>query len=153
MEPVRPSLRSGLAIAAQAVVNQATKFSSQVAISFGMALILLATPIIRLYGSTYEDSAALLRILAIGQIVHGVTGPIGVVMLMTGNQKKIFYFDAMFLALKVVMLGVGIHYFGLVGAAISEVVYLLIMRLTGVIFVYKHTGLVTTLWGRQRILD
>ena len=137
----------------QEVINHATTFSSRVALIFGIALILLATPIIQLYGSSYSNAATLLRILAIGQIIHGITGPIGIVMLMTGNQKKLFYFDLLFLLLKIVMLSLAVHYFGLLGAALAEVIYLLIMRLTGAAFVRRHTGLVTTLWRRPRLTN
>jgi len=137
----------------QEVVRNATKVSSQVAIGVGVGLILFANPIIRLYGASYAHAAELLRILAIGQIVYGVTGPIGVVMLMTGNQKKIFHFDAMFLVLKVAMLSIGVVCFGLVGAATAEVLYLVTMRLVGAMFVRKHTGLVTTLWGHGGAME
>lgn len=135
---------------AQEVVTQATRFSSQLALAFGAALIIFASPIIRLYGSGYAEAALLLRILALGQIIHGVTGPIGIVMLMTGKQKQLFFFDTLFLVLKVILLSIGIIYFGLMGAAIAEVFCLLIMRIAGVLFVYKHTGILTTMWGRQR---
>lgn len=131
----------------QGILSEATRFSTLVALGIGLPVLAFAGFIVRLYGPEYESAVLLLRILTVGQMIQGITGPIGVVMLMTGNQRKLVYFDLPFLALKVVGIASGIHYFGLVGAAVGEVIYLAAMRFCGVLFVYKQTGLVTTMWG------
>ena len=133
----------------QEILSEATRFSTLVALGVGLPLLAFAGFIVRLYGPEYEPAVVLLRILTIGQMIQGITGPIGVVMLMTGNQRKLMYFDLPFLAFKVVVISAGIHFFGLVGAAVGEVAYLAVMRFGGVVFVYRQTGLVTTMWGMR----
>lgn len=133
-------------VAARTAVQRAARFSAAMALACGVFLALTAEFIARLYGTEFHMAGLLLRILVVGQVVNGLTGPMGAVLMMTGNQQKLFYFDLSFILLKVLAIAVGIHYWGLVGAAIGEVSYLAAMRLSGVVFTYRQTGIITMIW-------
>jgi len=135
---------------AQELVSRATRFSSAIALGVGVPLILSAKVILHLYGPSFQGADILLIILTGAQIVRGLTGPIGVTLMMTGNQRRLFYFDSIFLLIKIAAIIVGIHYFGLIGAAIGEAMYWVTERVVGVAFTYKLTGLMTIMWRHPR---
>lgn len=136
--------------ATQNFISHAVRFSSLTAVTVGLVLMSSATFIASLYGPGFATSGVLLRILTVGQIVHGVTGPVGAVLTMTGHQKQAFYIDVLFLAIRVTAIVVGIHFLGIVGAALGEVASRVAMRLTEVRFTYRKTGLITMIWEGHR---
>lgn len=135
---------------AQALISRATRFSSGVSVLIGLPLIVFADFIYHLYGIGFQTAGILLRILTVAQIIRGLTGPIGIVLLMTGHQRRLFYFDVAFLCLKIALVATGLHYFGLLGAAIGEAGYLITERIAGVVLTYKLTGLLTVMWKKPR---
>ncbi|MHB1828456.1 MAG: oligosaccharide flippase family protein [Steroidobacteraceae bacterium] len=135
---------------AQNAIQRAVRFSAFVAVCCGVMLYFLAKFIVRLYGAQFVPAANILRVLLVGQVIIGITGPQGAVLMMTGNQKTLFYSDLAFLTLKIMVIAIGIHYLGVLGAAIGEVVYIAAMRSVGVLITYRKTGLVTMVWRTSR---
>jgi O-antigen/teichoic acid export membrane protein len=131
---------------AQVALQRVVRFSALAALSCGIPLFAFSNFIASFYGPQFKGAGDLLKILVLGQVINALTGPLGAVLMMTGNQKQLFYFDLVFLTLKVVIITIGIHYFGIVGAALGEVLYLALMRVAGVAYTYRQTGLITMLW-------
>jgi len=73
-----------------------------------------------LYGSFYGQAGEILAFLVLGQLVLLVAGPAGTLMILSGHQKQVLYFDifsAVMFFLFAYFLG---NAFGPVGVAISS---------------------------------
>ncbi|MFZ4688273.1 MAG: polysaccharide biosynthesis C-terminal domain-containing protein [Polymorphobacter sp.] len=72
-----------------------------------------------LFGPEFVAGAPALRILALGQLVNVVSGPIGTVMLMTGQERTSLYVAMFSIAVLLVLCFTLIPAFGLIGAALT----------------------------------
>ena len=135
---------------AQNAIQRAVRFSAAIAIACGAILYMFSGFVVHLYGEQFVAASILLRVLLVGQVITGITGPQGAVLMMTGNQKTLFYCDLAFLTLKVAIIASAIHYLGLLGAAVGELLYIAAMRLSGVFITYRRTGLMTMIWRTRR---
>lgn len=72
-----------------------------------------------LFGPEFVAGAPALRILALGQMVNVLSGPLGVVLLMTGNERSSLAISAASLVLLAVLSVTLIPAYGLIGAAMT----------------------------------
>ena len=100
----RLSAAATLALAAPVVV---------IFVLFGEELLSLA------FGSSYGAGSAALAILALGQLVNALTGSVGLLLNMSGNERDTLRAGAAAVLVNVAMNLVLIPPFGLVGAAIA----------------------------------
>lgn len=74
------------------VIGDLVRRTTQVMVASALALavgaFLLATPVLSVFGENFEQGATALRILAIGQAVALATGPMGVLLVMTGREQR-----------------------------------------------------------------
>ena len=103
----------------QRMISLAATISSVPALVIGGLFFAFAEPILSLaFGEFYAQSANLLRILTIGQVVCVLTGPSEVVLMMTGHQRITWRIN---LVAVIAIAGCGtlaLVYGGLVGLAI-----------------------------------
>jgi O-antigen/teichoic acid export membrane protein len=87
--------------------------------SLPLFLLMLLWPegLLGFFGSEFPQGAPLLRVLALGQMVNAVTGPVGFNLLMSGKEKQFAYTLATIATLNVAANLVLIPHFGAVGAA------------------------------------
>lgn len=91
--------------------------------SFLLCVILIFSPFIMgLFGQEFTEAANILRILAIGQFVNAVTGAVGYLLQMTGNE--VYLRNSMFISISllVVLLFALVPFWGMYGAAIAVAV-------------------------------
>lgn len=75
-------------------------------------------PILRfLYGNVYENGAAVMVFLGLGQIVSVLTGPCALTLLMTGRQKSLMGVSIFTGVLTVLLAFIFVSAFGIVGVA------------------------------------
>lgn len=77
--------------------------------------------LLSVFGPEFVIAATALWILSLGQLVNAITGPIGVLTVMSGNEHITLVLSVVGLALTLGMSIVLIPQFGLVGAAVSAV--------------------------------
>jgi O-antigen/teichoic acid export membrane protein len=75
--------------------------------------------IVGIYGSGLEDAAVLLQILFVGQLVNACTGPIGYVLMMSGNARYVNASNAYALGVGLISMGILAALFGVSGATIG----------------------------------
>lgn len=75
-----------------------------------------------LYGSAYAEGGAVLFVLTLGQLINSATGPVGMLLIMTGRQNQWFNITAVSLVINLILNWVLIQRIGLVGAAIATAV-------------------------------
>ena len=99
------------------MLKRVTRWNTTVSIPVFAALILIPGPMLALFGSTYKDGALALAILAFGQLVNALSGPLGAVINMTGRPYVNLVNNILVAALNVIMGLYLIPRYELVGAA------------------------------------
>lgn len=81
------SFHSGHPARARKVMNTAMLFSAVGAAPLFLAMFLAPALPLGLFGPEFTEGADLLRVLAAGQFVNAVTGPVGFALMMTGRER------------------------------------------------------------------
>ncbi|GAB3274040.1 flippase [Parahaliea aestuarii] len=105
-----------------------------------VAMLLFPQPILSLFGSGYASAAPVLIILALGQFVNVVTGPVGYLLQMSGHYRQVRNNTAL-AALTAVGLNVMLTpQYGILGAAVAAAVALSVVNLLGLWQVRRLLG-------------
>lgn len=104
-------------------------------IFFGDDIILL------LFGSQYVDAYPIMVILGFGQIVNVIMGSVGVLLNMTGNEKKVIKTLTVSLLVNVILIVSLTPILGAAGAAYGVSISMVIWNLMMSYDVYKYTGI------------
>jgi len=105
------------------------------------ALLLLAHPLLGLFGNTYEKGAAALAVLAAGQLVNAATGPLGQMINMSGRPYITMVNNAAVAGLNVAGCLVLIPRYGVTGAACSTTAAITLVNLIKLVQVRLIFGL------------
>jgi O-antigen/teichoic acid export membrane protein len=104
-----------------------------------------------LYGPTFTQGQTALIILGIGQFYNVLAGPVGWLLLMTGNERDtVTSLVASVTVNAVLNLGLTPH-MGLEGAAIASASSIITWNTLMAFFVYKRLGVHSTVLGRIRL--
>jgi O-antigen/teichoic acid export membrane protein len=108
-------------------------------ISLPLFVLTLGFPgwVLGLFGPDFVGGATALRILALGQLVNILAGPIGVVLLMTGNERQSLYVSMVSLVLLAVCCVTLIPMYGLNGAAMSTALIIATRTLLSLVMVRR----------------
>jgi O-antigen/teichoic acid export membrane protein len=81
-------------------------------------MLLFPQILLGFFGSEFVKGASVLRILAIGQFVNAVTGPVGLILLMTNKERHFALSMAVISGVNVLGNFLVIPVMGIVGAAL-----------------------------------
>lgn len=89
-----------------------------------LCLIMLVWPsqLLRFFGTEFTEAATLLQILAIGQFINAITGPVGFGLLMTGREKAFAAVSAFIAITNIAGNLWAIPQWGAVGAAVVTMI-------------------------------
>jgi O-antigen/teichoic acid export membrane protein len=115
-----------------------------VACSAPVLLIFVAMPerILSIFGSDFPDGAAILQILAVGQFINIALGSVGILLVMSGQEKQFRNVLVVSVCVALLLNVALIPAYGAIGAAIAEASALLVLN---VLFGYA-------IWRRHGIL-
>ncbi len=99
-----------------------TRWSLAVSLPICLVLVFYAGPFLGIFGQGFAAGAASLGILTIGQLVNAATGPVGIMILMTGRPYVNLVNAITTLAISALLSFLLIPHFGMVGAAIGNTV-------------------------------
>jgi O-antigen/teichoic acid export membrane protein len=148
--PLQPRLAAAWAKGdrsrAQELINEAAKLSAVIGLASAVLLIPFAGIVPYLYGTQFQASADILRILVIGQLFNALAGPCGLVLASTGHQRTALY--AVVAALGVNVLGnlVLVPLYAANGAAVAVTMSLLTWNVIMVWRVSRLTRLNTSIF-------
>lgn len=112
-----------------------TKWTFIMSLPLFLLFVLLAEPIMSVFGKDFSTGAAALMILGAGEMINAGVGSVGYMLMMTGRIKTVFFNSLVFLALNVILNYLLIPEYGIVGAAIatgSSIAFVNILRLAEV---------------------
>ena len=128
------------------IVNRATRLRF-IASLIAVAMFALLGPwLLSLFGPEFVAGFQLLMILACGQLVQGLAGPVVRLMSISGHQDRTLIVFAVALVLLVVMIAVLVPVFGVTGAAIAAVIDMVIWTVWMRWLVIRHIGIRPTIF-------
>jgi len=131
------------------VAKKSTLLMTVIVLPFLLSIMIFTESIMSLFGDEFSYSVVPLQILLAGQLVNVMCGPVGYMLMMTGNEsiyKKITTFSI------VIMLSTSLYMipaFGVNGAALATAITMVFQNFLFAYFGYKKIG-VSTLWFLKR---
>ena len=129
------------------LARTATALSTFLVLPPAILIIVLAEPVLSLFGGEFTGGAFVLQVLLVGQMLYVCTGPSGLVLAMTGNEKVNLLLTVSSLIALLIGLPLAAQYFGLLGVVIAMSLVLILRNFASLIAVHRLTG-VRILSGR-----
>lgn len=152
MLPLRPAISAAFTRGDRAALRRNTRAAAALALALGLPaalmFLLFAGPFMGIFGPDFERGASALRILVAGQVVNVAAGPVGVLLTMTGHEKRVAAAVGGSAVGNVILNLALIPRFGIEGAAIATAVSLILWNLVMVTWAVRHLGINPTLLGR-----
>jgi len=98
-----------------------------------------------LFGPSFVAGYPVLVILTLGQLVNALTGSVGLILTMTGNQLEALRILVGSAALNVLLNALLVSRWGIIGAAVATGTCIAFQNLAMAYFVWKRLGLKTTI--------
>jgi O-antigen/teichoic acid export membrane protein len=123
------------------VARKSTKLAFWATLPILLMLVLLGETILKtLYGTEFAAAYPAMMIMVVGQVINGMSGSTGNLMNMTGNERE---FRNMIVAAALVNVALSfilIPRFGMLGAAASAAVCLVIWNVGALVYIKHHFG-------------
>jgi len=113
-----------------------TKWIFSLSLPLAVLLIFFSHEIMAIFGQEFSDGAAVLAILAVGQILNSVTGPLGVMIDMGGRSKFTLLNSVLHFSLQIGLCILLIPRYGVLGAAVAKTVSIAFLRMIRLIQVH-----------------
>ncbi|MDV2996276.1 MAG: hypothetical protein N4J56_005930 [Chroococcidiopsis sp. SAG 2025] len=130
----------------QQLVSTIAQWMFYPALAIAIGLIVFAEPVLQLFGAEFTTARGALIVLILGQLVNVGAGSVGYLLIMTGNQIPAASVMGISAFTNVVLNFVGIHWLGIVGAALATAFSMMLWN------VWLHTIVVKRLNVRPSIL-
>ena len=97
-----------------------TKWITGLTMPLALVIILFSAPLMRIFGAEFEIGWPVLVIGTIGQLVNCAVGSVGLLLLMSGNQRRLIRVQASMAAVAVLSNIILIPLLGMIGAALAS---------------------------------
>ena len=131
----------------QHLVSKIARWMFYPAMATAMGLICFAKPVLQLFGAEFVAAKGALVALILGQLVNVGAGSVGYLMTMTGHQNQSALVMAVAALVNAILNLIGIHFLGIVGAAIATAFSMTLWNVWLYILVIQKLGV------RPSILD
>ena len=125
----------------EALAVRSVKLMLLLSLPLFILCLFFPTYVLHLFGDGFADGAVALMILAVGQLVNVSTGPVGVLLLMSGHEKVLRKNSLISAAVVVVSGVVLIPWLGITGAAISAMAASVSMQVLSVLSLRQVLGM------------
>jgi O-antigen/teichoic acid export membrane protein len=119
-------------------IKQIGVINAAFAIPITLFIVLFSEPLLNLFGAEYTVGTVLLPILAIGQLVNALAGPVMYILNMTGKEKLSQRIMIWMTLLNIVLNVALIPTYGIVGAAIATTISMVTWNVIAALYVYKY---------------
>ncbi len=127
--------------AAGSFAARSMRLSALLAVPAGAVLIVGGKFILSQIGPEFAAAYPILVVLVIGQVVFACTGPCGMVLAMSGNEKTNLLISISTTALLLVVAPIAAHFAGLMGVAVAMASILPLRNFIAFIMVYRLEGI------------
>jgi len=129
--------------ALQSMFRQLFSWMSLVAIGAGGFLILFGRAVLNIFGPAFVEGYPILVILAIGQVVSVIAGPVGYLMNLTGHQRLSARAFAVSALVNMTITAILLPWAGRIGAAIGTTLALIFQNVWLAWLIRRHIGIDT----------
>jgi O-antigen/teichoic acid export membrane protein len=136
----------------QTVVQHAARLAFAYAVISAIVIFVWGDTVVRMFGQDFMSAYTMLVILAAGQVVNSIAGPVGLIMAMTGNQSEAMRIMFFFALLNVMLNHIFINAHGAIGAAIATSVTMVIWNFLLIYRVIKLLRFNPTALNMNRLL-
>jgi O-antigen/teichoic acid export membrane protein len=119
------------------LMSTVTRWSFMVGAPVALIIILFGEPILHFFGNGFIVAVPALRILALAQLVNATTGPVGVILTMSGHPNLNLLNSVLTLGLSIFLGFLLIPRLGILGAAISSGISTSLVNLLRTIQVFQ----------------
>jgi len=119
------------------IVNNATRIIFFSSLPVFMILFCFPNFILGLFGPEYIEGSSVLRILLIAQFTNAITGPVGPLMQMSGNQKVLQNIIALSLVFNILISLILVSRMESIGVAIGSAVGMALWNIVGAYYIFK----------------
>ena len=123
------------------LARSATRLSVLLVVPPGLLGIIMAPNLLSLVGPEFKDSVALLQVFLLGQVIYVCTGPCGLVLAMTGNERTNLFLTVCSLAALLFSLPIAARVYGVMGVVVVMSSILVARNLLSLVAVRKLTGI------------
>ena len=127
----------------QKLIKQSTRIIFFSTLPILIILFLLPEFLLSFFGAEFTIAKNTLLILLVGQVGNAMSGSVGYILQMTGNEKLFQNILTLALLLNIVLNFLLIPKYGIIGAAIASSMSLVFWNLTSVFFIYKKYKVLT----------
>ena len=106
-----------------------TKWIIGLTVPLALVIILFAAPLMKLFGAEFEVGWPVLVIGTVGQLVNCGVGSVGLLLLMSGNQRRLIRVQAAMAAVAVLSNLLLIPLMGMIGAALASALVAVVTNL------------------------
>lgn len=114
-----------------------TRWAFTMTLPIFLIFFFLSKGIMLLYGPEFVSGSVVLMILSLGQLVNVGTGPVGMLLEMTGRQRITLYMGGVLVIVNVILDILLIPLFGAAGAAIATTISVATIFIILLFFVYR----------------
>lgn len=133
----------------QQVVTDSSRLLMLVCLPLAFVMIVFGHHYLLIFGPDFTKGQTALTILCIGQIVNAATGPVGLLISMTGHARFGAITDGIIGLLNIILNLLLIPQWGVEGTAIATATSIIIVNVVRVIWVRKKIGIDSTCLGRH----
>lgn len=108
--------------------------------------IFFSTFVMSIYGEEFKAANIFLVLLTFGEMINAYTGPVGELLMMTGNEKKVKEIVIKISILSLVLNALMIYAYGVIGAAITTSISLGVLNIYYVYTIKKMHGIWVLPW-------
>lgn len=147
LEPTIASLYSeGRIEELQKIVQKSVTLVFLVSLSIAAVIIGLGHWVLLIFGSEFTIGKTAMSILIVGQLFNAFTGPVGLLLNMTGYQNYTAISVGASAFLNVIFNALLIPQFGINGAALATTFSVFIMNIVNIVLVRKKLNMYSTPW-------
>lgn len=99
-----------------------TKWAIGITLPLALVIMILARPLMRIFGPEFEAGWPILVIGTLGQLVNCGVGSVGNLLMMSGNERKLLRVQFVMAFLMVVLSALLVPIWGIVGAAVAAAI-------------------------------
>lgn len=103
-------------------------------------MLLLPEFLMGLFGEQFKQGAVILQILVLGQAVNVVTGSVGFLLMMSGNERDMRFVTIISGCGVLMSVPLFTTFYGVIGAAVATAFFISLQNLLAVYFVKKRLG-------------
>ena len=127
----------------QNLISHSTGLIFIISLCVSLLIIVFSKPILSIFGEEFIVGSVTLILLVIGQMINAMTGSVGVLLNMTGNQKTFRSITVLAMMVNIILNVLLVPLYGMNGAAVAITTGLIILNTGAAIATKRKLGLTT----------